>query len=102
VDSYVASWAGATLSRGDVFRWEVEVHPDELEYLTNALYHVDVRLAEAARLCPWTAEPPEARAFHVVLVRALLFALAQEGPSRAAFVDQLRPAWPIVGGVERP
>ena len=87
VAAYVESWAGAN-RRGDVFEWQVEVDPDELEYLTNALYNLDLRLAEEAA-------PAAARAFHIVLVQALLFALAQESPSRAAFVEQLRPSWPV-------
>ena len=87
VAAYVESWAGANRP-GDVFQWQVDVDPDELEYLTNALYNLDLRLADEAA-------PAEARAFHLVLVQALLFALAQESPSRAAFVEQLRPSWPV-------
>ncbi|HEV2759629.1 MAG TPA: hypothetical protein VGV86_08705 [Acidimicrobiales bacterium] len=88
VEAYVESWAGANRP-GDVFQWQVDVDPDELEYLTNSLYNLDLRLADEAA-------PAEARAFHIVLVQALLFALAQESPSRAAFVEQLRPSWPVV------
>ncbi len=87
VAAYVESWAGANRP-GAVFRWQVDVDPDELEYLTNALYNLDLRLADEAA-------PAEARAFHVVLVQALLFALAEASPSRAAFVEQLRPSWPV-------
>lgn len=91
VAAYVESWAGANRP-GDLFRWQVDVDPDELEYLTNALYNLDLRLADEAA-------PAEARAFHLVLVQALLFALAQESPSRAAFVEQLRPSWPVAAEV---
>ena len=91
VAAYVESWAGAN-RRGDVFQWQVDVDPDELEYLTNALYNLDLRLADEAA-------PAEARAFHLVLVQALLFALARESPSRAAFVEQLRPSWPVAAEV---
>ena len=94
VASYVEAWAGAS-SGTDIFRWQVDVDPDELEYLTNALYNLDVRMADEARRCPERAAPAEAGAFHLILVQALLFALAQESPSRAAFVDQLRPSWPV-------
>ena len=86
---YVESWAGARRD-GDVYRWQVDVDPDELEYLTNALYNLDLRVADEARRAP-----DEARAFHQMLVQALLFALAQESGSRAAFVEQLRPSWPV-------
>ena len=94
VGAYVDLWDDATRS-GDVFRWQVDLHPDELEYLTHALYKLDVRLAAEAFRCPEKAAPPEARAFHAILVQALLFTLAQEGPARAAFVEQLRPCWPV-------
>ena len=92
---YVESWASAN-HRRDVFRWQVDVEPDELEYLTNALYNLDVRLADDARRVPERAQPAEARAFHLMLVQALRGALAQESPTRAAFVEQLRPSWPVV------
>ena len=95
VAAYVESWAAAN-HHGDVFRWQVDVETDELEYLTNALYNLDVRLADEARRDAERAEPAEARAFHLMLVQALLFALAQESPTRAAFVEQLRPSWPVV------
>jgi len=98
VAAYVECWARKSRS-GGVFRWQVDVEPDELEYLTNALYNLDVRLADEARRAPERAAPAEARAFHHMLVQALLFALAQAGPSRAAFVDQLRPSWPVAADV---
>ena len=95
VGDYVDSWAGAASNGAGAFRWHVEIHPDELEYLTNSLYNVDLRLADQARPRPGRAEPTEGRAFHVVLVDSLLFALAQAGASQAAFAEQLRPFWPI-------
>ncbi|MCA1708089.1 MAG: hypothetical protein LC808_34360, partial [Actinobacteria bacterium] len=94
--SFVESWAGAAAIRGGAFRWRVDLHADELEYLTNGLYYLDLRMADPARRFPGRPEPTEGQAFHVVLVEALLFALAQEGPSRAAFAEQLRSAWPAL------
>ncbi len=94
VAGYVEMWAGHSRC-GDVFQWQVDVHADELEYLTNALYNLDVRLAHEVHDDPERALPAEARAFHLMLVQALLFALAQDGPTRAAFVEQLRPSWPV-------
>lgn len=94
VAAYVECWADQSRCSDDV-RWHIDVEPDELEYLTNALYNLDVRLADEARRAPERAAPAEARAFHHMLVQSLLFALAQDGPSRAAFVDQLRPSWPV-------
>jgi len=90
----VDAWAGAKCT-GDVFSWLVDVDPDEFEYLTNALYNLDLRRADEAG----RAAPAEAPAFHLMLVRALLFALAQDGPSRSAFVEQLRPSWPVAADV---
>ncbi len=94
VAAYVESWAGVNCD-SEVFEWQVDVDPDELEYLTNALYNLDRRLADRAGRGPQRSAPAEARAFHLMLVQALLFALAQESPSRAAFVEQLRPCWPV-------
>ena len=94
VGSFVDSWAGAAANRGGSFCWRAELHIDQLEYLTNSLYNLDLRLADRAHRCPGRPEPTEGLAFHVVLVEALLFALAQEGPGRAAFAEQLRSAWP--------
>jgi hypothetical protein len=37
VGSYVDSWAGAAHNGSESFRWNVDVEPDELEYLTNCL-----------------------------------------------------------------
>jgi len=91
VSSYVETWAGAT-RHGDTFHWQVDVDPEQLEYLTNALYNLD-RLADDAH--EERTAPAEARAFHVVLVQALLVALAQDSPGRAAFAEQLRPSWPV-------
>ena len=95
VGSYVDSWAGAATKGDGTFRWQTELHPEELEYLANSLYNFDRRLADKARPCPGRAEPSEGRAFHVVLVECLLFALAQAGASQAAFAEQLRPSWPV-------
>lgn len=96
VDAYVDLWDDAT-RKGDVFRWQGDLHPDELEYLTHALYKLDVRLAAEASTCPEKAAPAEASAFQAILVQSLLFTLAQDGPGRAAFVEQLRPCWPVAG-----
>ncbi|MGH9226487.1 MAG: hypothetical protein ACRD2W_22465, partial [Acidimicrobiales bacterium] len=66
VDCYVDSWAGAAYNGGDAFRWQVDVDPAELEYLTNSLYNLDMRLADQARRDPGRAEPDEGRVFHAV------------------------------------
>ena len=92
VGTYVDAWAAAADKDGDgEFRWCAEVSVDELVYLTNSLYNLDQCLADLIRRQPGKAEPAEGHLFHVVLVEALLFALAEEGPVEAAFADQLRP-----------
>ena len=95
VASYVDEWA-ATCRRGaDRFHWQVDVRPEQLEYLTNALYNLDTKLADVAGWFPNRTMPAEGRAFHLILVQALLFALAQDSPGRAAFAEQLRESWPV-------
>lgn len=83
VDGYLRLWASR--GRHQAFRWHVEVDPDELEYVAAALFHLDPRLSAA---------PAEGRDFHLALVRAVLRSLELEGPSRAAFADQLKWSWP--------
>jgi len=69
----------------EVFVWHAEVDPEEIEYVTTALFHLDGRLSGV---------PAEGRAFHLMLVLALLRSLDQDSPARAAFADQLRSRWP--------
>ena len=97
VEAYFASWSRAA-ANGDDFRWQIDVLPEELEYLTNSLCNLDVRMADQARRHPARAEPDEGRLFHAVLVEALLYALDQGGPSHAAFAEDLRPRWPTACG----
>ncbi len=94
IDSYVRAWAEATRRRGEVFHWQSEVEPDQLEYVTNALYNLDGRLSHQVMCGQRRAAPVEAEVFHGVLVDALLRALAEESPSRAAFSEQLGQTWP--------
>lgn len=95
VGSYLDTWAdSARLDADGAFRWGADLPADELVYLTNSLYNLDQCLADQTGCRPGQAKPTEARAFHDVLVEALLFALTQEGRSEAAFVDHLRPWWP--------
>ena len=88
VDSYLDVWDDATLAGGDVVECRMDVDPEELQYLTYAIYNLDLHLADQA-------EPTEGHSFHVVLVRDLLLTLAQVSPSQAAFAAQLRPTWPV-------
>ncbi len=95
IDGYVRAWAQAT-RRGKVFRWQSEVDPDQLEYVTNALYNLDGHLAAQITHGRRPAAPVEAEVFHGVLVEALLHALAAESPCRAAFSEQLAQTWPAL------
>lgn len=94
IEGYVAEWERITGRSDDAFRWQGEVHPDHLEYFTNALYNLDVHLAADGQPGTAMALPPEGRQFHLVLVRALLTALADGSSARAAFADQMRSSWP--------
>ena len=94
IEAYVAEWERTTGGSDGAFRWQSEVGADDLEYLTNALYHLDLRLAADGEPGRTVTLSPAGHLFHLVLVRALLTALADESPTRAAFVDQIRASWP--------
>lgn len=94
LDRYLEQWAHATQECDASFRWHADVDPEELEYLTNAFYNLDVRLRDATSQGEGVPEPVAGRSFHLVMVRALLHALAQVSPARATFVEELRTTWP--------
>lgn len=94
IESYVRAWSRATRRRADVFRWQSEVDPEQLEYVTNALYNLDGHLSAQVMSGQRRAAPVEGEVFHGVLVEALLRALAEESPCRAAFSEQLGQTWP--------
>ena len=96
IDAYVRAWHRATRGNGDMFRWQSDVDPDQLEYLTNALYNLDGHLSAQVTQGQHRALPEQAAVFHGVLVEALLHALAAESPCRAAFSEQLARSWPAV------
>jgi hypothetical protein len=96
IDSYVRAWHRATRGGDDVFRWQSEVDPDHLEYVTNALYHLDAHLSAQVRRGERPAAPVQGEAFRGVLVQALLHALAAESPWRAALSEELGRSWPGV------
>lgn len=93
LDAYVNQWAQASGTCNGSFRWQTEIDPDELEYVTYAFYNLDLRLCEHVGRQESVPGPPEGRTFYLVLVRALLDALAGEGAARAAFAEQLRLVW---------
>ncbi|MCA1673975.1 MAG: hypothetical protein LC799_17835 [Actinobacteria bacterium] len=94
LDAYLDDWGGAAPTNRSAFRWRAEVDADELEYVTNALYNLDIRLSAEVRRGERQAGPAAGLTFHLVLVGALLHALALESGPRAQFVEQLRSSWP--------
>ena len=94
IKGYVAEWERTTARSDGSFRWQCELPPEDLEYLSNAFYNLDLHLRSNGRGGSGSALPAEGRAFHLVLVRALLSALALESPTHAAFVDQMQGSWP--------
>jgi hypothetical protein len=94
VGGYVRAWAQATPGQGDDFRWQSEIDPDELAYVANAFYNLDGHLSVQVRRGQRRAAPVQAGVFQRVLVQALLHALAEESPFRAAFSEQLAQSWP--------
>jgi hypothetical protein len=94
IGAFVRTWNRVTRGDGVVFRWQSEVDADQLEYLTNALYNLDGHLSAQVSQGRRPAPPEQAEVFHGVLVRALLHALAEESPSRAAFSE-------LAGGRDR-
>jgi hypothetical protein len=79
---------------GNTRRWQVDIDPDELEYLLHGVFRLEARLADEVRRGERTGPPAEGWDFFLVLVRDLLRALEAESPGRAAFADQLRSSWP--------
>ena len=93
-DCYLQDWRRMACHGSADFQWQAEVDPDALVYFTHALYNLDRRLSAEVGRGEREAGPAEARAFDLVLVRALLDTLASESPCRAAFAEQLRSTWP--------
>ena len=89
---YLDEW-GALAEKDDPFRWSGEVATEVLEYLTNWLYRLGVRVQADADAGRGRTRPPEADKFHVVLVRSMLDALEREGAGPAQFAEQIRAAW---------
>jgi hypothetical protein len=94
IEAYVGEWERGTGGSDGAFRWQSEVPAEDLEYLTNALYNLDLHLAADGEPGGRVALAGEGRDFHLVLVQALLAALSHESPTHAAFVDQIRASWP--------
>lgn len=93
VRRYLEQWKTRAQSSESTFRWHGEIDPDELEYLVHALFNLDVQTSQQQR-GERSVAPEQGRDFHLVLVRAMLHALEMDSPGRAAFVEQLRSAWP--------
>ena len=96
--SYLQQWMPCTGNLPRTLRWQADVDPDELEYLVHAFFNLDTQLSKEVEAAVPHA-PQEGRTFYLVLVRALLHALETQSPGRAAFVTQLRSAWPVAAEV---
>ena len=94
---YLDEWE-VPATQSDTFRWTSELSVEMLEYLTNWLYRIGVRVQAEADAGSGRLRPTTADKFHVVLVRSMLDALEREGPGPAQFAEQLRAQWgPIAG-----
>jgi len=92
VDAYLGEWISECA--GQTFQWHADIHADQLEYLVQAFFSLDVRCRAEAQRGVRAGAPVEGRPFYLVLVRALLHALQTESPARAAFADRLLSFWP--------
>ena len=61
----------------------------------QALYMAGLAIEEGTTTHGMKLRPPEADAFHIVLVRQVLDTLSHEGQSNAEFVESLRNDWQI-------
>ena len=94
VRGYLEQCRSRNVAADETLRLNMDIEPDELEYLVHAFHTLDARLLSDLRGDDGQCVPDEGRRFHVVLVRDLLRALEGVDPSRAAFADQLRSSWP--------
>ena len=88
---YLEEWADAAASSGDVFVWEGEAEPEEVEYLLHAFFKLAQTVAEQPEEHPM---PADAQLFYTTLVTALLNALRSENRATSEFVEHLAPFWP--------
>ena len=90
---YLEAWADEAAD-GDVFVWEGEAEPEEVEYLLHAWFKLARAVVEQRELTGEPVAPPEGHLFYTTLVNALLNALRTESRATAEFVDHLAPFWP--------
>lgn len=90
---YLDAWDEAA-ARADELRWTGDVDPEQLRYLVHSFHRVAEKLAVAAEERGSRMMRPEAEAFNLALVTALLDALAGAGEPMTAFAEDLRRFWP--------
>lgn len=86
---YLEEWSDA--AHGEVFRWEGEAEPEEVEYLLHAFFKLAQTVAEQQVPMPM---PAEGQLFYTTLVNALLNALRAENRAASEFAEHLAPFWP--------
>jgi hypothetical protein len=77
------------------FRWSDDLEPERVQYLLHALYAAGVAIEREAASGRTRLRPPEADAFHFVVVRESFEALEHESKADAEFVEQMRNIWEV-------
>lgn len=90
---YLDEWERIA-TKGPVFSWKTSLEAEMAEYLLHGFHRVVERLAKEAEARGASLTPPDAEAFYVALVQALLDGLTEEGPVGAEFAGYLRSFWP--------
>ncbi len=70
VVSYLHRWIAHAGGVDQIYRWQAEVDPDELEYLVHAFCSLDAQMSAEGVVGEQPPVPEESRAFYLVLVGA--------------------------------
>jgi hypothetical protein len=92
-EGFLDEWE-ALARRSPEFLWVAEVEPEKAEFLAYAFFNLARGMANAAEARGYRLAPPEGEEFYQALVAGFLDALEQHGKVTAAFVEDIRSAWP--------
>ena len=92
-DGYLQAWE-ETAAAGGEFVWSCDVPPEQIEYHVHAFHQVATMLAKREADIGEPQSPESGRPFYAAVLRGALGALEVEGPSSAAFAQELRQFWP--------